>query len=126
MYSFSLTEEGNGEIQIDDFREQFSVDFSFWKRADYQSHWRQASTALKAGRAVSFIQSMCDPATANFYRVWAAYPQGSEVIFQEQILFLDELEESFNPQHPHLNSLPYESVSEDGEPISEWRSHIEH
>ena len=124
MYSFSITEEGNGEIQIDGFREQFPVDFSVWKRADYQYHWRQASTALKAGRAVSFIQSICDPETGNFYRIWAAYLRNDEVIFQEQILFLDELEEGFNTQHPHLNALPYESVSEDGEAISEWRSQI--
>ena len=39
---------------------------------------------------------MCDPETGNFYRVWAAYPRNDEVIFQEQILFLDELEEGFN------------------------------
>ncbi len=32
MYNFSVTEEGRGEIQIDNFREQFSVDFGFWTK----------------------------------------------------------------------------------------------
>jgi len=124
MYSFSIIEDSNGEIRIDSFRERFPMDFSFWNKTDYQAHWQQASTALKAGQAVSFIQSMYSPETANFYRAWVAYPCDDEVIFQEQMLILDELEEGFDAQHLHLNAQPYESVSEDGEPISEWRSQI--
>ena len=124
MYSFSITEDSNGEIRIDSFHERFSMDFSFWNKADYHAHWQQASTVLKAGQAVSFIQSMYPPETANFYRTWVAYPHSDEVIFQEQILFLDELEGGFNAKHLHLNAQPYESVSEDGEPISEWQSQI--
>ncbi|MEO0704427.1 MAG: hypothetical protein AAF050_02050 [Cyanobacteria bacterium J06649_5] len=104
MYSFSITEDSNGEIRIDSFRERFPMDFSFWDKADYQSHWQQASTALKAEQAVSFIQSMYPPETANFYRAWVAYPCNDEVIFQEQMLFIDELEGGFNTQHPHLNA----------------------
>ena len=122
MYEFSITEDGYGEIQIDNFRERFYPDFSFWSRADYYAHWRQASDALDAGQAVSFIQCMYDSATSNFYQVWAAYPCNGEVIFQEQLLILDEIKADFNAQYMHLNAQPYEAVSEDGDPISEWRT----
>ena len=125
MYALSVTENGQGVIQIDCFRELFSVDFSFWTKVEYEAHWQKASEALKAGQVVSFIQSMSAPKSTNFYTIWAAYPVDEEIIFQEQLLFLNELEQDFDIEQPHLNALPYEEFSEDGEPISQWRSQIE-
>lgn len=122
MYNFSVTEDRKGEIQIDNFRERFTVDFSFWTKAEYEVHWHQASRVLEMRQAVSFIQSMHDPKSANFYRTWAAYSLGGEIIFQEQLLMLDELAKKFGIEQPHLNALPYEAVSENGEPLSKWRS----
>ncbi|WP_170944163.1 hypothetical protein, partial [Leptolyngbya sp. BC1307] len=92
---------------------------------EYETHWQQASRSLEAGQSVSFIQSMHDPKSANFYTIWAAYPAEGGVIFQEQILFLEELGRDFNIKHLHLNALPYSTFSEDGEPISQWRTQIE-
>ncbi|MBT2151757.1 hypothetical protein KKI34_08020 [Pseudoalteromonas tetraodonis] len=121
MYKLVINENGIGEIQIGDFRESFLADFSFWSKSDYEVHWREASAQLAAGRAVSFITSITDPSTSNFIRSWACYPIECELVFQEQILFLEELQQPFNINEPHFNALPYESVTEEGEKISEWR-----
>ena len=39
---------------------------------------------------------------------------------QEHIVFLNKLEEPFDINNPHKHIKPYESISEDGEEISEW------
>lgn len=121
MWQLSITEDGLGSIQIDDFKESFQADLSFWSKSDYEHHWDRATQALNKGSPVVFITSITDPMTSNFIRSWACYPTSGDLIFQEQILFLDDLEKPFNLEKPHSNCLPYESVTEDGEGISEWR-----
>ena len=123
MYQISVISGQMGQIQIDDFKETFFMDFGFWGKAEYEAHWLTASRALADGLDVSFIQSMQAPESANFFRIWAAYPRANEVVFQEQILFLGD-GRSFNIQEPHLNAHPYHSLSEDGDEISEWRTTI--
>jgi len=124
MYRISVNTDGMGEIQIDDFKEVFSIDFRYWTESQYEAHWLAASRALAEGRDVSFVQSMHLPEGANFYRIWAAYPRSGEIVFQEQILMLSEIGRPFNVQEPHFNALPYHSLSEDGEQVSEWRTKI--
>lgn len=125
MYQFSIITHNMGEIQIDDFKESFYMDFGYWKKSQYEAHWLTASRALAERREVSFIQSMHAPESASFYQIWAAYPQDGAVVFQEQILMLEKMERPFNIQEPHFNALPYESHSESGEKISEWRTIIQ-
>jgi len=91
MYELTLKDCGKGEIQIDDFRESFESDFSFWSKKDYEDHWRKASEELESGNAVSFIISITDPSNTNFIRSWSCYPMNQELVFQEQVLFLEEL-----------------------------------
>lgn len=121
MYKFSIADDGKGEIQIDDFKELFHSDFSFWSKLDYENHWIKASEELSGGNAVCFITSITDPNNSNFIRSWACYPINGDLVFQEQILFLEELNRPLNLNEPHSNTLPYESVTEDGDKISEWR-----
>lgn len=122
MWRLSLSNEGKGEIEIDDFRESFFSELSFWSRADYEGHWLRAAQAVKKGEAVSLITSITDPASSNFIRCWACYPFDGELVFQEQILFLDDLPEPFNLDEPHKNPHRYQSHTDDGDKISEWRT----
>lgn len=92
MWRLSISDDGVGEIQIDDFKESFLSDLSFWSKSDYERHWSQASRALDDGSPVILITSITDPARSNFFRSWACYPAEGELIFQEHILFLEELE----------------------------------
>lgn len=122
MWQLSISDDGLGTIEIDEFRESFEADFSFWSRSDYERHWGHAAEELLGGSPVIFITSITDPATANFIRSWVCYPTKGELIFQEHILFLEDLEKPFNLKTPHSHVPPYESVTEDGEAISEWRT----
>ncbi len=122
MYSFTFTENGIGQIQIDDFKESFISDLSYWSQDEYEKHWATATEHLRAGNPVCFLTSFTDPAKANFFRAWSCYPEKNELIFQEQILFLEQLESEFIITHPHKKPLPYSSSTEEGEQISEWRT----
>lgn len=122
MYKLTFIETGIGQIQIDDFRESFSSELSYWSQRDYEKHWVEASEYLRAGNSVSFITSISEPKNANFFRAWSCYPKNRELVFREQILFLDQLEPPFILTHPHKNPLPYESETEENEKISEWRT----
>ena len=124
MYRFTLKTCGKGQIQIDEFVESFHSDFSFWSKADYEKHWLKASEELALGNSVSFITSITDPAKANFINTWTCYVVNNELIFQENLLFLNDIPFKFNLTDAHKNVLPYESVSEDGDEISEWHTKI--
>lgn len=124
MFRFTLNSSGKGQIQIDDFFESFYSDFSFWSKADYEEHWLKATVALEAGNSVSFISSITNPDNANFISTWTCYVIKNELILQENLLFLNDIPFKFNIAEAHKNVLPYESVSEDGEEISEWRTKI--
>ena len=122
MWQLSISDNGHGEIQIDDFKESFRADLSFWSKTDYEHHWARAAEVLHEGSPVVFIISMTDPATSNFIRSWACYPIKRELVFQERILFLEDLSEPFNLDEPHSHALPYESLTDEGEAFSEWRT----
>ncbi|MBQ0754217.1 MAG: hypothetical protein KBT87_02220 [Gammaproteobacteria bacterium] len=83
MYQFSIEDHGKGSIQIDDFKELFDSDFSFWSKLDYENHWVKASEELLGGNAVCFITSITDPNNSNFIRSWACYPINGKLVFQE-------------------------------------------
>jgi hypothetical protein len=124
MYQFRFINSNQGEIQIDSFVESFDSDQSFWSQQQYKEQWKSASTRLKQGLPSLFITSITEPENSNFIRTWVCYPIDGELVFQERILFLDELEIPFNIENPHQNIDPYNSISDDGDPISEWRTKI--
>jgi hypothetical protein len=80
----------------------------------------EAAHRVARGADGVFVTSITDPANSNFLRWWAAYRDGDAVVFQEQICFLAELSEEFNPERPEPALRPRETKSEDGQPRSEW------
>jgi hypothetical protein len=120
MYQIKFIEQGKGVIKIDGFEEAFESELSYWSQAQYEAHWHQAKETISTGNSACFITSITNPEHSNFIRTWACYPINGKLVFQECVLFLDELEPPFNANKPHLNVLPYESLTEDGEQISEW------
>ncbi len=120
MYRFKFTDDGKGQIQIDGFIESFESNFSFWSKNDYEVHWLKASEQLSLGNNVSFITSITNPNNTNFIMTWTCYVLNNQLVFREQILFLDDLPFKLDMIEPHNNVSPYESFSEDGDEISEW------
>ncbi len=122
MYEFRFIGIGEGEIQIDEFVETFESDHSFWSRQDYEGQWKSASERVDQGLPSIFFTSITEPEMSNFFRTWVCYPIGDELVFHDQILFLDNLVIPFNIDDPHQSIEPYVSVTDEGEPISEWRT----
>lgn len=120
MYKFAFIDTGIGEIHIDDFVELFESDLSYWSEKQYISQWKAASIRIEKKLPAYFITSITEPQNSNFIRAWVCYPIDEELVFQEHIIFLDNLSEPFNETDPHKHILPYERVDEDGEEISEW------
>lgn len=122
-------EEGNGDsahalgrIVIGDFTETFRVPLGFWYESDYRRSWRQAFEVLNANpHATSCLMtSMTDPGNSNLLGCWPMYREGGDVYIQEAMIFLDEIEEDFDPAAPWDSVGPREVIDEDGNKISEW------
>ncbi len=117
--------ETAGEIVLGEFRESFVASLSFWTKAQYEVHWREALNRIVKDVSPScLITTMYDPAVANFIFWWPMYRQGHDIIVHNQMLLLMEIEERFDPNNPYSSIPEYYSVSEDGEKISEWRISI--
>jgi hypothetical protein len=109
-----------GQITIGPFRERFQSDLSFWKRPDYERQWRDATSKILTSDRAAMITSMGDPVSANFIRWWPMYRDGEQIIMQEHLLFLDELNTPFDPEAAEKFVHDRRTLSEEGQPISEW------
>jgi hypothetical protein len=127
MFSIDVLERqapvGRGRITIGDFAEEFEMDLSFWAAEQYETSWRDAFLQLASatGAVSCLVTSMADPADANFVFCWPLYRDGDTVRVRNNVLFLDELDEPFDPERPWA-SVPadFEAADEDGNRISEW------
>ncbi|WP_406158910.1 hypothetical protein OG298_16330 [Streptomyces sp. NBC_01005] len=118
----SLPSEVAGRVTVGDFSESFLMDLSFWMVADYSRSWERALRELEVSENSTscLISSITDPETANFIFCWPIYREGEAVRVQNSIIFLDGLEEEFNPQEPWRYVKARSLVDEDGNQISEW------
>ncbi len=115
-----------GYIQIGDFHENFEMNTSFWNPKEYVNHWGKAISRLLCNEEKScLITSLSNPQHANFIFWWPMYRHEDKVFIQNGVLFLDELSEPFIPSNPYNNIPSRETISEDGEPISEWEINID-
>jgi hypothetical protein len=114
--------EASGRIVIGDFTETFRVPLGFWGESDYRRSWRLAFELLNANpHAISCLMtSMTDPGNSNFLGCWPMYREGEDVFIQNALIFLDEIEEDFDPAAPWDSVGPREVIDEDGNKISEW------
>lgn len=111
-----------GNIKIEDFH----VPLSYWDRNEYLSQWTKGLEAIFEGSKKSaFITAMYNPATANFIFWWVIYRVGNDVYIQNHVLFVDELKERFN-ESDFIKYVPErETITEDDDPISEWKVNID-
>lgn len=111
-----------GQITLGDFRETFISVQTFWDAARYEVHWREAlDRIVRDGRDSCLITSIAGPDKSHILFWWPLYRDGDSVLVQNSILFLDDLPERFNPERPFRSVPVRTTVSEDGDPISEWR-----
>lgn len=110
-----------GLLKIGEFAEEFQASLSYWDRRKYLIQWKEALERLfKGENSSAFVTNMYDPSTANFIFWWVMYLIGDNVHIQNHVLFLDELEGKFDETELYKFIPERETVTEEGEPISEW------
>jgi hypothetical protein len=120
-----VTEAGEsscyGIIQIGEFRERFITALAFWSACDYQIQWNQALKRILGHSTQScLITSLTDPETTNFITWWPIYRVDDILYFQNQVLFLADLADPFNPDDPYKHIPSRKTRTEEGNRISEW------
>lgn len=114
----------HGRIQIGEFTEVFESPLDYWSKSEYESQWHSGVRRIVEERADScIITSLTEPSSANFLFWWPIYLDGRHVVFQNQVLFLKQCESEFEANRPWLSLRPRQTMSEDGNRISEWRVH---
>jgi len=63
---------------------------------------------------------MYNPKIANFISWWVMYPNGQDVYIQDHVLFLDELQQSFDERDMYRFIPDREVHTDEGGLISEW------
>ena len=111
----------SGIIKIGDFEEQFIASLDFWSLSDYRNHWFTALNRFKNGEVTSsLITSLTEPENANFITWWPIYKVKNILYFQNQILFMADLNQTFCLETPFLHIPERETHTDTGEFISEW------
>ncbi len=115
-----------GRILIGDFSERFVASLADWSPADYETHWLTSARRILSGQAKSaFVTSFTAPNKGPYLVRWPLYRIGDVVCIQNQLLFYDQLSQSFAIDRLYDFVKDRETFSEDGEEISEWEMPLE-
>jgi hypothetical protein len=110
-----------GKITLGTFSERFEIVLEFWSKSDYELQWIDGVRRILEGSPISnLITSLTNPITANFIVWWPMYGEDSVCVFQNQVLFMDQLSDSFDIDDPYQSVGDRNQISEDGDRISEW------
>ncbi len=92
-----------GEIKIAKFYETFCP-LSYWSKDQYLEQWKNGLRRLcNRNHKSCLITSMYNPKFANFIVWWTFYLDGNTICVQNQILFLEQLDEPFNELNPYAS-----------------------
>ena len=115
-----------GEITMNDYSEKFQSSLSYWNKANYVDQWKDGVQRLFNGNNRScLVTSMLDPNISSYICLWLLYTEKNIVHIQNQILFLEELNEPFDESRIYYYISDREIIDEDGHKISEWDIQID-
>jgi hypothetical protein len=124
-FSFDVETEILGKIRLGDFEEYFAASTTFWSAEEYCCQWRDALSRACDGDARSCVlTSVSRPETSNYFQIWLIYRFGSEAIFQNRLMMLDQVDEPFLFGRLYDMVSPYSAVSEEGTTLSQWKVSI--
>jgi len=107
-------------IRLGEARDDFEVGLEWWGRTAYEQQWLGAAKRLVAGAdRVMFLVSYNGP-DAAFHFAWSAWREGNRVHVQNYLVLTEDLPTPFDPDDADRFAGERQTVSEDGEPISEW------
>ena len=110
-----------GLLVMGESKEGFCSSLYHWSKRQYESQWQRAFDVLlnespKAALIIEYIR----PDAASQLEWWDMYREGETVYLQNQVLFYAQLREPFSLDAPFASLRDRETISADGQPISEW------
>ncbi len=111
-----------GKIIANDFYERFISPLTYWTQQDYKNQWRQAlARFLQQKKSTCLITCIRDPKFSSLVEWWVLYCEEEGVYLQNELIFFKDLETPFNIQNPYVHIRDRVTVSDEGDPISEWK-----
>ena len=115
-----------GRITLGDFSEEFVAPLVFWSAEDYRKQWVEAAERIMNGQPCScFVAAMRESLRGGPVFLWPAYKDGEVVFVQHRFLSPETVTGGFEPSNPYAQVGERRTLSEDGEPISEWQVSVE-
>jgi len=114
-----------GEITLENFSEKYESSLSFWRIEDYETQWIEAAKRIIEFDQTAFITDLDNPKTSNFITWWEAWKIEEEIFVQNQLLFLNQLSDSFHIKNPYKFIGNRTTETKDCEQISEWKISLE-
>ncbi len=114
-----------GEIKIGDFRETFIMPLDWWTVGDYETQWLEGIERIKHCDESCLVTTIQDLKKIPLIDWWILYKVGSTVYVQNELIAGDCLQTflnrgEFNRETCYDFIEPRQTVTEDGEKISEW------
>jgi len=128
MFSISFLSEikagaksSKGSIIIGSSTEYFLSSFDYWTPNNYRKQWLKAVALIQTEESrsalITDVPFLSPPSFINWWPMWRF---GQLVKIQEQLLILEDLTAPFDINNPYIHLGEYESINEEGQPISEW------
>lgn len=113
-----------GKIIIDSFSESFICPLNYWSEKDYYEHWYTGIRKIIKENKSALITEMHNPLTSNFIIWWVLYKLEDIVYIQNKILFIKELNQTFDIKNFSDYIEDRKIYTEEGDKISEWKINI--
>jgi hypothetical protein len=115
-----------GRISLGEFSEEFVAPLVFWSADGYRKQWVEAAERIVNGQPRScFVAAMRESPRGGPVFLWPAYKDGEVVYVQHRLLLPETVKGSFDPSNLYAQVDERRTLSEDGEPISEWQVSVE-
>lgn len=119
-----------GKITIGDFQEKFHMPLDSWTIDEYKQQWKEGLERIKTHDSSCLIVTMSKQKTDPFILIWVLYKVNNNIFIQNQLLVNEILKEISTDLPPYDEKTcyqyitPRETISEDGDKISEWQIDI--
>ena len=115
-----------GRIGLGEFSEEFVAPLVFWTVDDYRRQWNEAAERILDGSGQScFVAAMRESPLDGAIFLWLAYKDGEAVYIQHKLLLPELVKGDFDMLNLYAQVGERRTLSEEGEPISEWRVSVE-
>jgi hypothetical protein len=109
-----------GGLELGHDSDGFAADLSVWSPRDYESQWRTGVARLAAGEKSSALVTSYAGPNAGFHFMWPMWRVGDQIIFTERLVPGETIRGPDVAEDFYRAVGERRSVSEDGDPISEW------